>query len=89
MLRLQINLRHGIRGMTESRETCTACAGTMILEMAALSRLTGNPLYEQKAHKAMDRLWKIRHRLAGLNVTALFVISYSCRIPKLLINSNL
>ncbi|KAH9628036.1 hypothetical protein HF086_018011 [Spodoptera exigua] len=58
----RINLRHGMRGMSESRETCTACAGTMILEMAALSRLTGNPVYEQKAHKAMDRLWKIRHR---------------------------
>lgn len=29
-----------------SRETCTACAGSMILEMAALSRLTGEPIFE-------------------------------------------
>lgn len=31
-----------------SRETCTACAGSMILEMAALSRLTGEPIFEVK-----------------------------------------
>ncbi|KAF9417617.1 hypothetical protein HW555_005324 [Spodoptera exigua] len=71
----RINLRHGMRGMSESRETCTACAGTMILEMAALSRLTGNPVYEQKAHKAMDRLWKIRHRTSDLMGTVINIHS--------------
>ncbi|XP_053623709.1 ER degradation-enhancing alpha-mannosidase-like protein 3 [Plodia interpunctella] len=70
-----VNLRHGIRGMSESRETCTACAGTMILEMAALSRLTGNPIYEQKAHKAMDRLWRIRHRTSDLMGTVINIHS--------------
>jgi mannosidase alpha-like ER degradation enhancer 3 len=34
--------------MEISRETCTACAGSMILEMAALSRLTGEPIFEVK-----------------------------------------
>ncbi|XP_045784224.1 ER degradation-enhancing alpha-mannosidase-like protein 3 [Maniola jurtina] len=67
----RINLRHGIKGLSESRETCTACAGTMILEMAALSRLTGQPLFEQKAHRAMDRLWKIRHRASDLMGTVI------------------
>ncbi|XP_026497726.2 ER degradation-enhancing alpha-mannosidase-like protein 3 [Vanessa tameamea] len=67
----RINLRHDIRGLSESRETCTACAGTMILEMAALSRLSGNPVFEQKAHKAMDRLWKIRHRTSDLMGTVI------------------
>ncbi|XP_063837448.1 ER degradation-enhancing alpha-mannosidase-like protein 3 [Ostrinia nubilalis] len=71
----RINLRHGIRGLSESRETCTACAGTMILEMAALSRLTGNLIYEQKAHKAMDRLWKIRHRTSDLMGTVINIHS--------------
>ncbi|KAI5641340.1 glycosyl hydrolase family 47 domain-containing protein [Phthorimaea operculella] len=71
----KVNLRHGVRGMSESRETCTACAGTMILEMAALSRLTGNPVYEQKAHKAMDRLWKIRHRTSDLMGTVINIHS--------------
>lgn len=32
--------------MEVSRETCTACAGSMILEMAALSRLTGESIFE-------------------------------------------
>ncbi|CAK1555009.1 unnamed protein product [Leptosia nina] len=71
----RVNLRHGIRGMSESRETCTACAGTMILEMAALSRLTGNPVFEQKAHKAMDGLWKIRHRTSDLMGTVINIHS--------------
>ncbi|XP_026761324.1 ER degradation-enhancing alpha-mannosidase-like protein 3 [Galleria mellonella] len=71
----RVNLRHGIRGLSESRETCTACAGTMILEMAALSRLVGNPIYEQKAHKAMDRLWKIRHRTSDLMGTVINIHS--------------
>ncbi|VVC96952.1 unnamed protein product [Leptidea sinapis] len=62
----RVNLRHGIKGLSESSETCTACAGTMILEMAALSRLTGNPIFEQKAHRAMDGLWNIRHRTSDL-----------------------
>lgn len=46
----QINLKHGMRGvpMEVSRETCTACAGSMILEMAALSRLTGESIFEVK-----------------------------------------
>ncbi|XP_049885459.1 ER degradation-enhancing alpha-mannosidase-like protein 3 [Pectinophora gossypiella] len=71
----RVNLRHGLRGMAESRETCTACAGTMILELAALSRLTGNPAYEQKAHKSMDRLWKIRHRTSDLMGTVINIHS--------------
>lgn len=33
-----------------SRETCTSCAGTMILEMAALSRLTGESIFEVKCY---------------------------------------
>lgn len=28
------------------KETCTACAGSMILEFAALSRLTGESIFE-------------------------------------------
>lgn len=46
----QINLRHGVQG-PETRtgtetETCTACAGTIILEFAALSRFTGDTTFE-------------------------------------------
>nr|KAG5703061.1 hypothetical protein BaRGS_016222 [Batillaria attramentaria] len=38
----------------------------MILEFAALSRLTGITVYEDKARKAMDYLWQQRHRSSDL-----------------------
>lgn len=47
----------------------------MILEMAALSRLTGEPVFELKAHKSMDELWKMRHRSSDLMGTVLNVHS--------------
>lgn len=73
----RINLRYGLKSpkLESSRETCTACAGTMILEMAALSRLTGEPVFEEKAHRAMDELWKIRHRSSDLMGTVLNIHS--------------
>lgn len=58
-----------------SRETCTACAGTIILEFAALSRLTGDPIFEEKARQAMDCLWSQRHRGSDLVGTVLNVHS--------------
>nr|XP_050866366.1 ER degradation-enhancing alpha-mannosidase-like protein 3 isoform X1 [Vespula vulgaris] len=73
----RINLKYGMKGVpTEvSRETCTACAGSMILEMAALSRLTGESIFEEKAQKAMDVLWKMRHRGTDLMGSVLNVNS--------------
>ncbi|XP_011137211.1 ER degradation-enhancing alpha-mannosidase-like protein 3 isoform X1 [Harpegnathos saltator] len=73
----RINLKHGMRGvpMEVSRETCTACAGSMILEMAALSRLTGESIFEEKAQKAMDVLWRMRHRGTDLMGSVLNVNS--------------
>ncbi|XP_012227462.1 ER degradation-enhancing alpha-mannosidase-like protein 3 isoform X2 [Linepithema humile] len=73
----RINLKHGMKGvpMEVSRETCTACAGSMILEMAALSRLTGEPIFEEKAQKAMDVLWRMRHRGTDLMGSVLNVNS--------------
>ncbi|XP_066261807.1 ER degradation-enhancing alpha-mannosidase-like protein 3 isoform X2 [Euwallacea similis] len=73
----RVNLRYGTKSdrIEHLRETCTACAGSMILEMAALSRLTGEPVFEEKAHKAMDELWKMRHRSSDLMGTVLNVHS--------------
>ncbi|KAL6443356.1 hypothetical protein ACFW04_002909 [Cataglyphis niger] len=73
----RINLKHGMKGvpMEVSKETCTACAGSMILEMAALSRLTGEPIFEEKAQKAMDVLWRMRHRGTDLMGSVLNVNS--------------
>ena len=38
----------------------------MILEFAALSRLSGEPVFEEKASQAMDVLWAARHRMSNL-----------------------
>ncbi|GAB6023426.1 ER degradation-enhancing alpha-mannosidase-like protein 2 [Chamberlinius hualienensis] len=69
----RINLRYGLNSpkLGTSRETCTACAGTMILEFAALSRLTGEPIFEEKSQRAMDYLWQLRHRASDLMGTVL------------------
>jgi len=46
----QVNLRYGVKhGMSRTgieKDTCTACAGSMLLEFSALSRLTGNTVFE-------------------------------------------
>ena len=61
----RINLRTGTVRKNHP-ETCTACAGTLILEFAALSRFTRDPIYEEKARVALDGLWKKRHVQSGL-----------------------
>ncbi|KAM8743906.1 ER degradation-enhancing alpha-mannosidase-like protein 3 isoform 1-T1 [Acanthopagrus schlegelii] len=66
----KVNLRYGVlnplsRTGTES-DTCTACAGTMILEFAALSRLSGETVFEANARKALDVLWERRQRGSDL-----------------------
>ncbi|KAL3079211.1 hypothetical protein niasHT_007301 [Heterodera trifolii] len=72
----RVNLRRGLLPyLRRQQDTCTACGGTMILEWATLSRLTGNPIYEQKARKAMDFLWEQRHRGSDLMGTVLNVNS--------------
>jgi len=73
----RINLKYGMKSeaLKHSRETCTACAGTILLEFAALSRLSGEPIFEAKAHAAMDALWKIRNRSSNLMGTVVNVHS--------------
>ncbi|KAH9422303.1 ER degradation-enhancing alpha-mannosidase-like protein 3 [Dermatophagoides pteronyssinus] len=64
----RVNLKYGMNSFKIGplKETCTACAGSMILEFAALSRLTGDSIFEIKARKAMDYLWNQRHRQSDL-----------------------
>ncbi|XP_054157951.1 ER degradation-enhancing alpha-mannosidase-like protein 3 [Oppia nitens] len=64
----RINLKYGLKSdnLGFARETCTSCAWIMILEFAALSPLTGDPVFELKARKAMDYLWRQRHRQSDL-----------------------
>uniref|UniRef100_A0A6J0TT82 alpha-1,2-Mannosidase n=1 Tax=Pogona vitticeps TaxID=103695 RepID=A0A6J0TT82_9SAUR len=66
----RVNLKFGVRS-PEARtgtetDTCTACAGTLILEFAALSRFTGASVFEEYARKALDFLWEKRQRSSNL-----------------------
>ncbi|KAJ8395872.1 hypothetical protein AAFF_G00027550 [Aldrovandia affinis] len=75
----RVNLRYGVlsplsRTGTES-DTCTACAGTMILEFAALSRLSGEAVFEEHARKALDVLWEKRQRGSDLVGTVINIHS--------------
>ncbi|XP_024114782.1 ER degradation-enhancing alpha-mannosidase-like protein 3 isoform X1 [Oryzias melastigma] len=75
----RVNLRHGVRG-PETRtgtetDTCTACAGTIILEFAALSRFTGDSIFETHARRAMDFLWEKRQRNSNLVGTTINIHS--------------
>lgn len=54
-----VNLRHGVPA-GETTVTCTAGVGTFIVEFGALSRLTGDPIYEEVALNALYALWKHR-----------------------------
>uniref|UniRef100_A0A182SQI7 alpha-1,2-Mannosidase n=1 Tax=Anopheles maculatus TaxID=74869 RepID=A0A182SQI7_9DIPT len=54
-----VNLRHGVP-YAETSVTCTAGIGTFILEFGTLSRLTGNPVYEDVAMNALSALYQHR-----------------------------
>ncbi|GIL75349.1 hypothetical protein Vretimale_8025 [Volvox reticuliferus] len=68
---LFVHLKNGpIRDTHNS--TCTACAGTLLLEFGMLTALTGNPVYLERAEFAARLLYDRRSRLglvgASLNV---------------------
>ena len=51
-----VNLMHGVPP-GETTVTCTAGVGTFIVEFGALTRLTGDPAFEEAALRALDALW--------------------------------
>ncbi|CAN1753478.1 Alpha-mannosidase I MNS5 [Linum perenne] len=57
-----INLKYGVME-GETTETSTSGCGSLILEMGALSRLTGDPRYEYAALRALRKLWSMRSSL--------------------------
>uniref|UniRef100_A0A8R7UTY9 alpha-1,2-Mannosidase n=1 Tax=Triticum urartu TaxID=4572 RepID=A0A8R7UTY9_TRIUA len=57
-----INLKYGVME-NETTETSTSGCGSLILEMGALSRLTGDPRYEAAALRALRKLWSMRSSL--------------------------
>lgn len=63
-----INLKNGVM-KNETLETSTSGCGTLILEMGALSRLTGSPQYEAAALRAIRKLWSMRSSLDLMGTT--------------------
>ena len=61
----QVNLCTGVP-VDGSPETCTAGAGTLSVEFTLLSRLVGDPTYENLARRAVRALWDKRHPATGL-----------------------
>ncbi|XP_057479781.1 alpha-mannosidase I MNS5-like [Actinidia eriantha] len=63
-----INLKYGVME-NETTETSTFGCGSLILEMGALSRLTGDPSFESAALRALLKLWSMRSSLNLLGTT--------------------
>ncbi|CAG0894992.1 unnamed protein product [Cyprideis torosa] len=61
----RVNLRNGVP-LDCSRETCTAGAGSLLLEFGLLSRLSGDPVYEAKARRVNKALWSLKSAETGL-----------------------
>ena len=65
----RVNLKYGVpKG--ETKETCVAAAGTLILEFGVLSRLSGVSSFETAARKSIRALWSRRSAkgLLGSNI---------------------
>jgi len=45
------------------------CAGSLILEMGALSKMTGDPIYESVALRALRKLWSMQSSLKLFGTT--------------------
>ncbi|KAL3512938.1 hypothetical protein ACH5RR_025655 [Cinchona calisaya] len=63
-----VNLKYGVME-NETTETSTSGCGSLILEMGALSRLTGDPRFESAALRALRKLWSMRSSLNLLGTT--------------------
>nr|CAB3240820.1 ER degradation-enhancing alpha-mannosidase-like protein 1 [Phallusia mammillata] len=61
----RVNLRHGVPNNTLTH-TATAGAGSLLLEFGTLSRLLGDPTFENAARRAVDEIWGRRNEKTGL-----------------------
>lgn len=57
-----VNLMHGVPN-EETPITCSAGVGTFLVEFGALSRLTGDPIFEEKAMRAVHAMHRTRSKL--------------------------
>ena len=65
LLFLQVNLITGVPDNCAST-TCTAGAGTLVLEFGILGRLLDDPTIELQARKVVDTLWAYKSNSTGL-----------------------
>lgn len=75
----RVNLGTGEADVGGSRETCTAAGGTFLLEFGLLSRLSGDPLFEAAARRAVAALWRRRSTTTGLVGTTIDAIDGAWR----------
>ncbi|XP_054639598.1 ER degradation-enhancing alpha-mannosidase-like protein 1 [Dunckerocampus dactyliophorus] len=61
----RVNLKTGVPSGSIN-ETCTAGAGSLLVEFGILSRLTGDFTFELVARRAVRSLWKLRSNQTGL-----------------------
>lgn len=61
----RVNLLNGVQEGTIN-ETCTAGAGSLLLEFGVLSRLLGDSTYEDLARRVNQKLWSLRNKDSGL-----------------------
>lgn len=70
----RVNLRDGVVPIDGKMitETCASGAGSLLLEFGLLSRLTGDPRFEEVARRAFLKLWSRRSHidLIGMSVDA-------------------
>ncbi|KAI3421157.1 ER degradation-enhancing alpha-mannosidase-like protein 1 [Globodera pallida] len=68
----RVNLLHGVLPST-SNESCTAGAGSLLLEFGVLSRLLDDPTFEAQARRCNEILWTLRNSDTGLLGTVIDV----------------
>ncbi|VDK53114.1 unnamed protein product [Anisakis simplex] len=61
----RVNLLSGVQSGTVN-ETCTAGAGSLLLEFGILSRLLGDSIFESLARRSNHILWSLRNKDTGL-----------------------
>ena len=61
----RVNLRHGVPKGWRT-DTCTAGAGSLLIEFGVLSRLTKDPVFEAVARRATMAIWERRDNTTGL-----------------------
>jgi mannosidase alpha-like ER degradation enhancer 2 len=73
-----VNLKYGVP-LDETTITCTAGIGTFIVEFGTLSRLTGDPIYEEVAMNALYSLYNHRSAIGNYDYSfkTLFLLFFN------------